>query len=167
MKIVDNIKGYWYIFDGYQIIEEYTYTTALLGQPALRRQIVYGKDFNEPVLVKDFINNKDYYLLKDEQHSVFALYDSIATDKPSERYEYGAYGVTILSADSLGGGEYVKTYDHDSNVLTANVLQIKSDFENPFGFQGMWRDEHTGLYHTHYRIYDPAQGRWSAPLGPA
>jgi len=27
----------------------------------------------------------------------------------------------------------------------------------------MWRDEHTGLYHTHYRLYDPQHVRWLTP----
>lgn len=27
----------------------------------------------------------------------------------------------------------------------------------------MWRDEHTGLYHTHYRIYNPQFARWLTP----
>jgi RHS repeat-associated protein len=50
--------------------------------------------------------------------------------------------------------------DLDENPVTPDVKQVKSDFANPFGYQGMWRDEHTGLYHTHYRLYDPQHVRW-------
>jgi RHS repeat-associated protein len=68
-----------------------------------------------------------------------------------EHYEYSAYGITaILDANNI-----VKT--------VASEYQIKSDLANPFGFQGMWRDEHTGLYHTHYRIYNPQFARWLTP----
>ena len=30
----------------------------------------------------------------------------------------------------------------------------------PFGWCGMYRDQFTGLYHTHFREYDPLHGRW-------
>ncbi len=30
----------------------------------------------------------------------------------------------------------------------------------PFGWTGMYKDRFTGLYHTHFREYDPIHGRW-------
>lgn len=57
----------------------------------------------------------------------------------------------------------IKKFDHDKKAPTPDVPLIKSDFYNPFGFQGMWRDEHTGLYHTHYRILNPNHARWLTP----
>jgi len=159
-KIVDNKVGHWYIFDGYQMIEERTYSRGD-GQTTLRRQVVYGTAINEPVYIYDANANENYYLLKNDQNTVLALYKASDTagSVPREQYEYSGYGITnILDQNGL-----VKTFDHDLNVNTPEIKKVKSDFSNPFGYQGMWRDEHTGLYHTHYRLYDPQHVRWLTP----
>lgn len=159
-KIVEGSKGYWYLFDGYQMIEERTFTRGNSGTE-LRRQVVYGTEINEPVYIYDSASNENYYLLKNDQNTVLALYKSSdgAGSAPREQYEYSSYGITnILDENGL-----VKTINHDANTNTPNTKQVKSDFANPFGYQGMWRDEHTGLYHTHYRLYDPQHVRWLTP----
>jgi|GEM_PF-4887630 len=116
---------------------------------------------NEPVYIYDANADENYYLLKNDQNTVLALYQAsdITGSVPREQYEYSSYGITnILDQNGL-----VKTFDHDLNVNTPEVKKVKSDFSNPFGYQGMWRDEHTGLYHTHYRLYDPQHVRWLTP----
>gem|GEM_PF-2786779 len=116
---------------------------------------------NEPVYIYDANANENYYLLKNDQNTVLALYQASDTtgSVPREQYEYSSYGITnILDQNGL-----VKTFDHDLNVNTPEVKKVKSDFSNPFGYHGMWRDEHTGLYHTHYRLYDPQHVRWLTP----
>jgi len=115
----------------------------------------------EPVYIYDANANENYYLLKNDQNTVLAVYDasSVQGASPKEQYEYSSYGITnILDQNGL-----VKTTDHDLNVNTPEVKKVKSDFSNPFGYHGMWRDEHTGLYHTHYRLYDPQHVRWLTP----
>lgn len=146
-KIVEGSKGYWFLFADYQMLEERTFTRGTTGSE-LRRQVVYGTAINEPVYIFDAVANKNYYLLKNDQNTVLAIYDSTLPPGtlPDEQYEYSSYGITTIQ-DSLG---VVKN-------------QVKSDFSNPFGYQGMWRDEHTGLYHTHYRLYDPQHVRWLTP----
>ena len=44
-------------------------------------------------------------------------------------------------------------------IFLAELLdpQIHADF---FGWTGMYKDPFTGLYHTHYRDYDPIHNRW-------
>ena len=116
---------------------------------------------NEPVYIYDANADENYYLLKNDQNTVLALYQAsdITGSVPREQYEYSSYGITnILDQNGL-----VKTFDHDLNVNTPEVKKVKSDFSNPFGYHGMWRDEHTGLYHTHYRLYDPQHVRWLTP----
>jgi len=116
---------------------------------------------NEPVYIYDANANENYYLLKNDQNTVLALYQASDTtgSVPREQYEYSSYGITnILDQNGL-----VKTTDHDLNVNTPEIKKVKSDFANPFGYHGMWRDEHTGLYHTHYRLYDPQHVRWLTP----
>lgn len=100
-------------------------------------------------------------MLKNDQNTVLAVYNANSAQgaAPNEQYEYSSYGITNI----LDGAGVLKTFDHDLNATTPEIKKIKSDFANPFGYQGMWRDEHTGLYHTHYRLYDPQHVRWLTP----
>ncbi|MFH1024680.1 MAG: RHS repeat-associated core domain-containing protein [Planctomycetota bacterium] len=52
-------------------------------------------------------------------------------------------------------------------VLTPNaafgMYTYRGKPVSAFGYSGMWRDTATGLYHTHYREYNPEMGRWLTP----
>ncbi len=168
-KIVDNEK-YRYVYDGYQLIE-----VRRIRDNRLEQQFVYGEAINEPLAYWDRKSGEQYFYARDDLSSVIALMDTNGT--VVERYEYTAYGQTRIIDPSTGEAKY---YDHDRDdydedglidpglpgegtFATPPVPQIRSDFDNPFGYAGMWRDGHTGLYHTHYREYNPNMGRWLTP----
>jgi RHS repeat-associated protein len=46
------------------------------------------------------------------------------------------------------------------NVRPGTSLNIGRSQYIPFGWCGMYHDEYTGRYHTHYREYDPLHARW-------
>jgi RHS repeat-associated protein len=118
-----------------------------------------------------------YYFQLDDLNTVHALLDHNGT--AVERYDYSAYGETRIQ-DSNGQTLMVDDdadeefdLDHDGIIdigypragepVTPRVVASQSQFDNPFGYAGMRRDEHSGLYHTHYREYNPNLGRWLTP----
>jgi RHS repeat-associated protein len=120
---------------------------------------------------------KTYYFQRDDLNTVHALLDHNGT--AVERYDYSAYGETRI-LDSNGQTLMVDDdldeefdLDHDGiidigypregELVTPRVIASQSQFDNPFGYAGMRRDEHSGLYHTHYREYNPNLGRWLTP----
>jgi RHS repeat-associated protein len=120
---------------------------------------------------------KTYYFQLDDLNTVHALLDHNGT--AVERYDYSAYGETRI-LDSNGQTLMVDDdldeefdldqdgiidigYPNAGNPVTPRVVATQSQFDNPFGYAGMRRDEHTGLYHTHYREYNPNLGRWLTP----
>ncbi|MFH1023788.1 MAG: RHS repeat-associated core domain-containing protein [Planctomycetota bacterium] len=168
-RIADGV-AYLYVFDGYRVIEE-----RLAEDNSITRQFVYGEAINDPVSVKDLVAGRTMYVAKDDLNGPIALLDEAGAIL--EKYEYTAYGETrILNAQT---GQ-AKLWDDDADdanndglidvglpnagqPATPKAPQVASDFGNPFGFAGMWRDSATGLYHTHFREYNPSLGRWLTP----
>jgi len=165
---VDGSK-YRYVYDGYQLIE-----VRRLSDNVLTRQFVYGEGINEPLAMWDKEEGETFYYVRDDLNSVMAITDT--GGNVVERYEYTAYGETRV-VDEDG---YPKYFDDDRDdqdgdglidlglpnegwQATPPVPLTGSEFGNPFGYAGMWRDAHTGLYHTHYREYHPKMGRWLTP----
>ncbi|MFH1022185.1 MAG: RHS repeat-associated core domain-containing protein [Planctomycetota bacterium] len=161
-----------YVFDGYRMIEE-----RRASDDQILKQFVYGDGINEPLGYRTFTSNGDpdktYTYTKDDLGSPLALLEGVTI---VEKYEYAAYGKTRI----LDTNDVVKTVDDDDDdrnndglididlpganqPATPRIPQIASDFGNPFMFTGMWRDSATGLYHTHYREYNPEMGRWLTP----
>jgi RHS repeat-associated protein len=120
---------------------------------------------------------KTYYFQLDDLNTVHALLDDSGT--AVERYDYSAYGETRIQ-DSNGQTVVVDDdadeefdvnqdgiidigYPRAGEPVTPRVVASQSLFDNPFGYAGMRRDEHSGLYHTHYREYNPNLGRWLTP----
>ena len=76
------------------------------------------------------------------------------------------------AADHLGSvrdvlaenGTRVASYDYDAY---GNSSQTAGPVSTDFRFAGMFYDQSSGLYLTHYRAYDPRIGRWLSrePLG--
>ena len=46
------------------------------------------------------------------------------------------------------------------NLRYGTSYNIGRSIRQPFGYLGVYRDRFTGLYHTHFRDYDPVHSRW-------
>jgi RHS repeat-associated protein len=162
------------VYDGYQAIEK----RRIRGN-VLLQSYVYGRSLNEPVMLIDSSEGttRTYYFQRDDLNTVHALLDDSGTE--IEKYDYSAYGETrILDANGqtlMVDDDADEEFDLDQDGIidigypragepvTPRVVATQSLFDNPFGYAGMRRDEHTGLYHTHYREYNPNMGRWLTP----
>jgi RHS repeat-associated protein len=129
------------------------------------------------MLIDTSDGTKTYYFQLDDLNTVHALLDHNGT--AVERYDYSAYGEThildangqTLMVDDDADEEFDVNQDGIIDIgypragepVTPRVVASQSLFDNPFGYAGMRRDEHTGLYHTHYREYNPNMGRWLTP----
>ncbi len=71
------------------------------------------------------------------------------------------YNVTAM-VDSDGNVVQRYLYDPYGNmtVLSATWTPQSDSFNTQVGFQGMWLDAASGLYHTAFRDYSVALGRW-------
>ncbi|MFH1023652.1 MAG: DUF2235 domain-containing protein [Planctomycetota bacterium] len=168
-KIADNEK-YRYVYDGVQLIE-----VRRIRDNRLLWQFVYGAAVNEPVAMYDREGGAGYFFVRDDLNSVLALTN--AQGQIVEKYEYTAYGETRIIDAITGLARYwdddADDANHDGRIdaglpgaglpATPQVPQTASDAGNPFGYAGMWRDTHTGHYHTLYREYSPEMGRWLTP----
>ena len=144
-----------YVYNGYQVIEQKN------NANTLKKRIVYGAGINEPVMLE--IDNSGqgidgiYYYQLDDLNSCYVLVDQ--NGQIVEQYDYSSTGQTVIQEPD----GTIKYYDHDGETSTPEVHTVTSDFGNPFMFTSMWRDDITGIYHTHYREYNPAIGRWLTP----
>jgi len=116
-----------YVFDRQQVIEE--------RDMSLLRQYVWGPGTDE--LLEEKTTSLTLYAHETAVGSIAALVNASGTSV--ERYDYDAFGRTIVTLDGSTGNRY--------------------------RFQGSYHDAETGLYHFRNRTYNPALGRFLQRLG--
>ncbi len=159
------------VYSGVTPIEEWTIETT----PKLLRRYVYEKAINYPVLVEENLNytganpdndfddpNERRLLITDDRGTLMGVVtqpDVGASYELVERLKYNTTGVTYALQDDDGDGSWTdKTYGDIPGADNVSRSTLA-----PFGWTGMYRDRYTGLYHTHFREYDPIHRRWLQP----
>ena len=74
---------------------------------------------------------------------------------------------TLIGVANSDGELIEKLYYNSTGVMKSyqadGVENVDANARSkylPFGWTGMYKDRFTGLYHTHFREYDPIHGRW-------
>jgi RHS repeat-associated protein len=135
-KTVGTDTEYFY-YDGNRVIETHRDTGA---GPALESQYVYGLDYIDEPVAKYDATGLTHFIHQDANYNVVALTD--ATGALAEQYAYHPYGEYL--AKETGSGA-------DLGATPPTV---------PFGHQGLWFNEETGIYHNRHRDYIPPLGRF-------
>ena len=130
-----------YLYAGDRIIEE------LDGDNNLRASYVYGQYVDEVLQMRrdtdaGTAGMEDHYYLHDDLYNVLALADG--GGNVLERYAYGDYGAPTIA--NAAGAPHV-----DSD---------RSNYRNPFLFNGRQYDETTGFYYYRTRYMEPLMGRF-------
>ena len=154
-KEVDGASTSYYIYDGWNMLSEYTQELGS-GAVSLECRYVWGLD-----LVGQSGGSAQ---------GAGGVGGLLAIQKGSISYlpSYDANGnVTELVQvrPAIGDGfSNVGHYSYDAygNLVTAASDHDGSDYvnQNPYRFSTKYRDEETGLYYYGYRYYDPVTGRW-------
>ncbi len=111
----------------------------------------YEDGVNKPFLVDDFSGFPAYnVLLTDDRGTVMGVTDT--SGALLEKLYYNTSGLC-------------RSYDATvtpnlPNLRYGTSYNIGRSLRQPFGYLGMYRDRFTGLYHTHFRDYDPVHSRW-------
>ena len=128
------------VYDGTAVIEEHTLSDGLLQD-----RYYYEDGLHRLALVKT--GATEYVPLIDERGTVMGLTNTTGTVQ--EKLYYNSTGL-IKAFDGL---------DVEKHAPSGLENIARSEFV-PFGWTGMYKDRFTGLYHTHFREYDPVHGRW-------
>jgi RHS repeat-associated protein len=138
MWLTDPSSGLW------QLLCEYE-------DNQLTRSYTHGSYVDEPLTMTIHASSSGqqgtYWYHRDRQYNVIALSDSARAIL--ERYAYTPYGERrTLAPDGL-------------------TVRTTSQYANPHGHQGLWRDDESGLVYNRARYRDAGQGRWLGrdPLG--
>ncbi|MCF7982593.1 MAG: HNH endonuclease, partial [Pseudomonadales bacterium] len=117
----------------------------------------YEAGINKPALVEKYDATGlegAYVPLTDDRGTVVGVYDvKVGNSTCGQLVEKLHYNATGLC----------KSFDPNGleNLTPGTDINIgRSCYDIPFGWCGMARDAFTGLYHTHFRDYDPVHGRW-------
>ncbi len=129
-----------FVYDGYALIEQ-RFSTG-----ALKQRYYYEEGINRLALVETG-SGIIYIPLLDDRGTLMGVAD--AAGAIVEKLYYNSTG---LCRSFSGSGV--------ENVRPGTSLNIGRSQYIPFGWCGMYNDEYTGKYHTHYREYDPLHARW-------
>jgi RHS repeat-associated protein len=135
-----------YVYDGEDIILEFginnTIQAIYLHGPGIDEPIAMARDLNDNGSMEA---NELFFFSKDHLNSVHDLTDS--QGKPVQRYNYTAYGRTIV--------------ERMSTTPLANFVP------NPFAYTSREWEQETGDYYYRARNYDPYSGRFLSedPIG--
>lgn len=130
------------VYDGFMVIEERN----LESSGTLLRRYYYEDGINMLAFIEDNVESKDYAVLTDDRGSVMGLVDASTTSIVEKLY-YNSTGLC-------------KAYTSGGTAKTDSSYNIGRSEYVPFGYLGMYHDEFTGKYHTHYREFDPVHNRW-------
>jgi RHS repeat-associated protein len=184
-KTVDGMTTYFIYDPQGRVIAEYE-------QDALKREFVYGNQFHEILGMylaehegreedwQEFLEFCEVWLTDPNDSNWNSRFDVVADnrinlkdfayfasqgDMPSNNetrfyYLHDALG----SIRGLIGGRFNRESDREFyNYDVYGKSTDTSAVGNPFRFAGYRYDAETGLYHTHFRTYDPETGRWLQP----
>ncbi len=129
-----------YVYDGYALIEQRSYSTGVLKQ-----RYYYEAGINTLAMVETL--GTTYVPLLDDRGTLMGVADG--TGQVIEKLYYNSSGL----CKAFTGADVEK-------VRAGSSLNLGRSEYIPFGWCGMFHDEYTGRYHTHYREYDPVHGRW-------
>jgi RHS repeat-associated protein len=141
------------LYDGVTPIEE-RYITDNDPNGQTKRRFYYEEGINKlaPVEIYNYDGNhqftgiSSYIPLTDDRGTVMGV------------VQEGVGLVEKLYYNSTG---LCKSFDgSDQPNLDPTGFNIGRSLYIPFGWCGMYRDEFTGKYHTHFRDYCPIHGRW-------
>ena len=128
------------VYDGVSLIEERT-----LSDGVLQDRYYYEDGLHRLALIQT--GATEYVPLIDERGTVMGLTNT--TGLVQEKLYYNSTGL-MKAFDGL---------DVEKHAPSGLENIARSEFV-PFGWTGMYKDRFTGLYHTHFREYDPVHGRW-------
>ncbi len=139
-----------YVYDGWQVIENYGHDDYMYNPEVPRRRFIYGAFINEPVVMEaedmaDFIR---FYYHANTIYSIYGLSDSYG--ELVERYDYDPYGAHVLIV---------------AGVRTPGALA--EYYANPFTFTAHMLDPETGNHWMRMRYYHARLGRFVGrdPIG--
>jgi len=143
------------IYDGVTPIEERYF------DGSLKRRFYYEEGVNKLALVEIYNGQATpqgaYIPITDDRGTVMGVVDATTGSSTNgqiiEKLYYNSTGLC-------------KSFDRNGqpNIDPATGFNISRSQYIPFGWCGMYRDEFTGKYHTHFREYDPIHGRWRRRL---
>ncbi|MCM8531198.1 MAG: hypothetical protein NE330_08575 [Lentisphaeraceae bacterium] len=125
-------KPVFYTYDGSKMIEKSFNSSSYASR-------YFYENSLSPYAVQNEVfgfNNEILFLARDENGSVTGVFNG-------EIYEHYYYSSTGL----------MTCFNEDDELIRRPV-------EQDFGWGGMFIDPFTGLYHTHYREFDPVTNRW-------
>jgi len=134
------------VYSGLRPVEERAIQEPGFSNPAtLLRRYVYEPGYNVPCLVLE--NDAAYNLLYDDRGTILGVTDA-TTGELLEKLYYNTTG--IITSHCPGGTPTLDDYG----------LPLRRSRYVRFGFTGMYHERLTGLYHTHFREYDPVHSIW-------
>ena len=138
------------IYDGYKLVEERYLSGGNAGK--LIRRYYYEPGINKLATVEVYEGaataQHTYIPLTDDRGALMGVIND-ATGQIIEKLHYNSTGLCkSYQADG--------TENYRSDVTTLNLGRSAYI---PFGWCGMYRDQCTGKYHTHYRNFDPVHNR--------
>ena len=142
------------VYDDVAPIEERLFDSTPLSR------YYYGRGLTDLVLVDKYSKNdqdetviNSYVPIRDDRGTIVGVADS--DGNIIEKLYYNSTGLCKSYYLNTGDGLYHENLRADGTGYNL----ARSEFI-PFGWCGMYRDQFTGMYHTHFREYDPLHGRW-------
>lgn len=138
------------IYDGVAPIEE-RFMSGVYDDE-IKRRYYYEDGINKLALVECFFGLSSpvftFVPLTDDRGTVVGVIYT-ANETVVEKLYYNSTGLC-------------KSFDGSGTPITdpTTGFNVGRSVLIPFGWCGMYRDEFTGKYHTHFHEYDPIHGRW-------